>query len=414
MKEKSYMVIIPENQDDISPDKLKERLNSDNCINVLEYDEKTICYKIGIGQREYIVRFALTPIEIPSYFRSVHLFTDLDFQKINSIKLGISVEMEYTDSFLDSYHDQLRIINCIMPDKLAVIDIPSEKLLSGKWVKLAAESEIPPAPKYLFTVQAVSDGSNEVWLHTHGLKRCGLSELEILCSNKEMCSSHYYIIETIAVRMIENEMALEPYEPMFLAWLTDKVAMVATIVDWRKGLEFYPDAEIGKADDRDDYHAEGTSVIMLYLSPDDRDSKKLSKVQELDEYLGQNTMFMVSTSETARMRKLAQERIDYVRRAAAEKDTNVLLKIGLHMDDEFIDPDRDEQEQREHIWFELKSIKKGLFNNKEVFEAELTQDPYYVKGMKKGSIGKFEVSDITDWIIFANKRRYSPDDVYMM
>lgn len=414
MKEKSYMVAIPEKQDDISPEKIKERLNSDSRITVIESDEKTICYKISIGQRKYTVRFALTPVEIPDYFRSVHLFTDLDFQKIGSIKFGVSVEMEYTDSFLESYHDQLRIINCIMPDKLAVIDIPSEKLLSGKWVKLAAESEIPPAPKYLFTVQAVSDGNDEVWLHTHGLKRCGLSELEILGSNKEMCNSHYYIIETIAVRMIENEMGLEPYEPMFLAWLTDKVAMVAALVDWKDGLRYYPEANIGKADDRDDYHAEGTSVIMLYLSPDDRDAKKLSKVQELDKYLGENTMFMVSTSETERMRKLAQERIDYVRRAADGKDTHILLKIGLHVDKEFLDADRDPEEQREHIWFELRSIKKGLFTSKEMFEAELTQDPYYVKGMKKGSIGKYSVSDITDWIIFANKRRYSPDDVYMM
>ncbi len=414
MKEKSYMVAIPEKQDDISPEIIKERLNSDSRITVIECDKKTICYKISIGQRKYTVSFALTPVEIPDYFRSVHLFTDLDFQKIGSIKLGVSVEMEYTDSFLESYHDQLRIINCIMPDKLAVIDIPSEKLLSGRWVKLAAESEIPPAPKYLFTVQAVSDGNDEVWLHTHGLKRCGLSELEILGSNKEMCSNHYYIIETIAVRMIENEMGLEPYEPMFLAWLTDKVAMVAALVDWKEGLRYYPEASIGKADDRDDYHADGTSVIMLYLSPDDRDAKKLSKVQELDEYLGENTMFMVSTSETERMRELAQERIDYVRRAAGGKDTHILLKIGLHVDKEFLDADRDPKEQREHIWFELKSIKKGPFNRKEMFEAELTQDPYYVKDMKKGSIGKYSVTDITDWIIFANNRRYSPDDVYMM
>ena len=172
--------------------------------------------------------------------------------------------------------------------------------------------------------------------------------------------------------------------------------------------------ELGKSEDRDEYHSEDTEVVMLYLHEDDVDAKKVERVQFLDKYLGHNTMFMVSNEETNRMRKLAQERIGYVKTIMELKDpdVHVLLKIGLQVDKEFINPESDPETQKEHIWFELKEIKKKLL--KEVFVCELTQKPYYVKKMDEGSIGKYTVSDITDWIIFTKERRYTPDDAYML
>lgn len=424
MKETSCMIVVPENEADLHLEKILIRLGSSDDIKVKEIAKKkenedkdedlSIAMKISVDSREYEVVFSVVDVEIPEFFRTIHAFLDLDFQKIEKIHIGLNVEIDYSGNFLTSYHDQLRIINLVVPGHLAVMDTASEKIISGRWVKLAAESKIPPAPRYLFTVQAISGEGDEVWLHTHGLKRCGLPEVEILGSNKEMYNSHYSIIESIAVNMIENERALPPYEPMFLAWLTEDIAMVATLVDWQEGLKYYSDAGIGKAEERDEYHSEDTMVVMLYLSPDDVDAKKLSKVQVFDDYLGQNTMFMVSDAETDRMRRLAQERIGYVKNIMekAGGDIHVLLKIGLPVDKEFIDPDRDMETQREHIWFELKDIKKRLL--KEIFVCELTQKPYYVKKMDEGSIGKYTVSDVTDWIIFADGGRYTPDDAYML
>lgn len=420
MKEKSFMVVIPEVQDDILPEKINKRLNSSAAIrfsgvlNSGGNEDEPPVFKIGVDSREYEVTVSTVPVEIPQFFRTEHFFSDLDYQKIDKIKIGLSVEIEYKDSFLTSYHDQLKIINALVPNKLAVMDIPSEKFISGKWVKLAAESEVPPSPKYLFTVQGISGEGDEVWLHTHGLKRCGLSDLEILASTKDMCSSHYQVLETIAVRMIENEEGLAPFEPMFLAWLTEEIAMVATVISWQDALGYYPEAQLGRAEDRDDYHSEDTSVLMLYLSPDDVDNRNVAKVQELDEYLGVNTLLMISTEETNRMRKLAQERIFYVKSAAELPDVHIMLKIGLHVDKQYLDPERDPKEQREHIWFELKEVKKALFGNKDYFRAVLTQEPYYVSYMKAGDTAKFEVDDITDWMIIRGKKRYTPDDVYLM
>ena len=424
MKEKSCMIVVPENEEDIWIEKVLARLENSNDIkmtgelkkkkNEEDDDIPGVAMTLSIDGREYKIALAVLHVEIPEFFRTVHAFSDLDFQKIEKIQVDMCVEMEYSKDFLTSYHDQLRIINLLVPGHLAVMDMPSEKVISGRWVKLAAESQVPPAPRYLFTVQAISGDGDEVWLHSHGLKRCGLPELEILGSNKDMFNTHYSVIESMAVRMIENEEALQPYEPMFLAWLTEDIAMVTTVVDWREGLKHYPDVELGKAEDRDEYHSQDTEAVMLYLHEDDVDAKKVERVQFLDKYLGHNTMFMVSNEETNRMRKLAQERIEYVKTIMDLKDpdVHVLLKIGLQVDKEFIDPESDPETQKEHIWFELKEIKKKLL--KEVFVCELTQKPYYVKKMDEGSIGKYTVSDVTDWIIFTKERRYTPDDAYML
>lgn len=422
MKETSNMIIVPENDRDIHIDKVLSEFNANAKMQTtaisktseqISEDGMSAEIYVYVEETEYKVNLSVVKLDIPPFFRKVHLFTDLDFQRIEAMTFGLSVEIEYNTRFLKSYHDQLKIVNVLLPQKLAVMDVPSEKMISGKWVKLAAESNIAPAPRYLYTVQAISCEGDEVWLHTHGLKRCGLTELEIICSNKEMYKIHYSVIENMANRMIEKESNIEAYDPMFLAWLTDTVAMVTTVVDWKEAVKYYPEAAMGGAESRDDYHSQDTSVIMLYKSKEDADNRKLSRIQEMDKYLGLNTMLMVSDAETNRMKKLARERIDYVRNAVKNNpEAHVLLKIGLYVDKEFLDPKSDKETQREHIWFELKEIKKEFF--KEVFVCELTQEPYCVKKMHKGSIGKYTVDDITDWEIFANNNRYTTDDVYLL
>ncbi len=440
MKEKSLMIVIPERKEDINPQLILKRLADSQKIKAeivnevgtkpsdlspgdnetifgTEKEEKAyLVLTVEIESRKYTVNVDYVNVDIPDFFVSTHCFSDLDFEKINEMDTGLSIEIEYTDEYLASYHDQLKLIECFVPDKLAVMDIPSEKMLSGKWVSLAADSNVPPSPKYLFSVQAISgeEDDDEIWLHSHGLKRCGLPDLEILGSSRDMYSTHYSIIETVAVRMIENEEAPNLYEPIFLAWLTDEAALVATLVTWETGLKYYPDVKLGTVEDRDEYHSEGTTVIMVYPGPDDADEEKPDKVQIFDEYLLDNPMFMISSSETARMRNMACERIEYMKKAFEmhEEDNHILLKIGLHVDKEFLDPEEPPENQREHIWFELMDIKNA--GGEDRFVCKLTQEPYYVKSMKTGSIGEYDISDITDWIIITKERHYSPDDAYMM
>lgn len=410
MREPSYMIVLPMNEKDIDePDILLDNLSANEHITIVDTkfdDEQGVIVDLKVDGKPYQMIMMPTDIEVPDMFRPQHDLTEEEYQKIDETTVGLGVYMDFDDDNAQCFYDQLRMIDAMFPEVLAVLDCASEKLLSGRWVSLAARSSTLPSPRYLFTVQAINDGGDEVWLHTHGMKRCGMFELEVLCSTRAMCNDHYKVIEAFAYHMLESEDGIEPGDAVFVARAGESY-IVCTAVDWKEALKFYPDAMLGaEADREDDVHSEDTCVLMVYKCPDDEENRKYSLLQDYDDELEDNPMFMLSGSETARMKSLAIERIPFMKKGFENKDNTVILKIGLTIDEQYWDDDG--KPQKEHIWFELKDIKDGCV------VAELTQDPYYVSGMKKGDTGTYLFEDITDWMIFTQKGTITPDDVYKL
>lgn len=261
------------------------------------------------------------------------------------------------------------------------------------------------APRYIYTVQAVTGEEEDcVWLHSHGLNRCRLPELEILNSTKEMYQSHYNVIETMANRMLELAEPLEPKEPLFVARMTEEIPMVATLVEWQEAVEHYPEDMLGGKADREEGHNENTCAIFIYPTHEDVEKQNYAPVCIFDEYMEANPIYMISTEETERMKRLAGERLDYMLKAFKNKENKIIVKIGLKINEEF----RDEQNQWEHIWFELLEPMEGKLR------CRLIQEPYYVKDMHEGSEGIYPFDQITDWLIFTKERRITADDVYLL
>lgn len=405
-KEISFMVAVPEKTDDLkSIENLLNNLKENESVEIVSMKfEEDVLLKLKIGENTYDVNMYPYEIHIPEMFRIQHEFKDSDIEIIQNSTIGLAVEMEFGDDALISYHDQLKIIHALLPDIVAVLDASSEKMLSGTWVSLAAESNVPPAPRYLYTVQAVSGDDDCVWLHTHGLNRCGLTELEVLNSTKDTYNIHYNVIETMASRMLELEEELEEYEPFYIAMVTEGVPLFTTLVDWEEAVDQYEDDMLGGLSDRQDSHNENTSAIFCYLSPDDIENNEYSEIQEYDDLLGENPIYMLTNAETDRMRKLARERINYMIKMADDENVNILVKIGLKIDEEYEDVDI----EKEHIWFELLEVKSDSL------VGELTQEPYYVNNLKPGDVREYSFDDITDWIIFTKDERITPDDVYLI
>ena len=410
MQEPSYMIAIPKDQGLIEdPKNFMGNLTSCAFIKINDMDiddDRGLVVDLTIGDNDYEVEINPTGVEIPDFVRPEHAFTDEEVKMLDEAQAGLSVCFDYEGDSNQCFYDQLRIIDALFPELLAVLDCPSEKLLSGKWVSLAAKSSVLPAPRYLFTVQAISDGGDEVWLHTHGLKRCGLYELEILNSNKEFFNDHYKMIESFALRMLESDDPIEPGDGVFVAQAAGK-ALTLTALDWKEALKFYPDVTLGTAEDRnDEVHDKDTCVLMIYRNDYEEQNKIFTPIQDFNQFLGQNPMFMFSTEETKRMSDLAIERIPYMLKAFENKDNTVIIKVGLITDKEHWSSE--DKPEREHIWFELKDVKDGSI------VAELTQEPYYVSGIKQGDIGTYPFSDITDWLVFTKECRISPDDAYLL
>lgn len=411
MKEDSYMIVIPNDDAVVKDPKIfLERLKSSEFITLDNVDFKDGYFEIDlkVEERPYTIWVSPDDIDIPDYVRMGHLLTKEEIKVIQNAKVGIAVSFTFEGDCRVCFHDQLRIIDAMIPKYAAVLDCPSEKLLSGKWVSLAAKSKVQPAARYIFTAQAVSEETGEVWLHTHGLKRCGMYELEILCLNKESYSEYYPIIENLAVRMIESDEPVEPGDPTYIARFYNGKILVVTAVDWKEALKHYPEATLGTAIDRnDDVHSDDTYVVMAYRNPHDAEKHIYTPVQEYSGELKNNPMFLYSNEETERMRSLAAERIEYLRKGFELPDSAALAKIGLIVDDKYQNEENDGI-QREHIWFEIKDIGENTVT------AMLTQEPYYVSGIKKGDVRTYPFTDITDWIVMTKRARITPDDAYLL
>lgn len=409
MREPSYMIIIPMKEEDIMDPKIFiDNVFKSEHVKIKDIggdEESGMIVTFQVDDAEYSVGVSPVDVEIPPYVRLAHSFSEDEFKLLDETRAGLSVCMDFEGDNNKCFYDQIRIINAMYPEMLAVLDCPSEKLLSGKWVSLAANSSVLPAPRYLFTVQAVTGDGDEVWLHTHGLKRCGLYELEILCSDRDHYNNHYKMIESFALHMLESDEPVEPGDA-FTAGQASGYELTLTAVDWKEALEYYPDAELGTAEDReDDVHGEDTCVLMIYKNDNAIENKIYTPVHDFNRFLGDNPMFYFSKDETRRMSALAVERTSYLLKAFENKDYEILLKIGLVVDEEYWDNGKP---QKEYIWFRLSDVK----DDKVI--CVLTQEPYYVSNIRKGDTGTYPLSDITDWLVYTDERSIGPDDAYLL
>ena len=407
MDRNSYMTAIPKNEEELKePDVMITRIREIAGLTLIKAEMENEKLQLEASYNDTLYEVTLYPMEfgeLPPFFRIQHVLTQEEAAELETRNIGLCVDMVFAGDALASYHLQLKLIDAIFSGILAVLDESAEKIISGRWVSLAAASNVSPAPRYLYTVQAVSDGEGEVWLHTHGLNRCGVTELEILGSTQENYGEHYNIIETMAKRILELEKPLEPEEPMFVARLSADDVLVATLLPWQDALKFYDENILGGGADRGEGHNGETSCIFVYVSEEDYARRTLSHVSVFDEVLAENPLYMISTQETERMKALALERLPYLRRCTGNADAKILMKLGILVDDA-----ENSGDNREHMWFELKEISDTSL------VAELINEPYYVKKIKLGDVGEYPIHMITDWIILLPEQRITPDDVYLL
>ena len=361
---------------------------------VLEYEGE----EFGIGF--YYYQFQMGDI----YEYQAQFFTEEEMKNIEAADMALTSFMSFHEDAIKSYKLQLKVLSALMQDALAYEDESAEKLLNKRWVELMVESKVNPEAISLYSVQAVFDEDKDVWLHTHGLARCGLTELEILHSDREHYNSHYEIISSFASRMLNPELDLDE-EYIILGQYINGDPIVVTKRIWPLGIKEYEPSILGTAKDRADSHNTKSSIIFLYTSKEDVDRNHIHKVEDMNELLEKNPIFFYSKQETARMRDMARERFNYVKKIMDRKDPAnnlVLLKLGLLVDNAKA-PD-----ELEHIWFELLEIKGDKFL------AKLTQEPYNISNLHEGDEGEYRIEDVTDWLIYSREGRIGPDMAYLL
>jgi len=404
-EEKSYMMVIPRDQDcDLLKNSI-ENINSTSEMKVIEHHlnaaEQVFYMTIEYQKEEYEVGFYSGGVSVPDYYLNHNfLFTEKEKTDLLSATKALTIFMKFHEDSKKSFQLQLKLAVAMVPDMIGVLDESAEKVLPAKWVVMTSKSKVLPSPKSLFNVQAVTDKKNNVWLHTHGLCRCGLTELEILGSNVSNYQNHYHLISTYATYLLDKNDTVDPRKSSaYIGCLVNGYPVVVTCRSWTEGILEYKKQKLGGINDRKNGHNSKTGIIFLYQSEEDEKNGVLSKISIYDTLWGENPLFFISEKETSRMKELAMERFSYVKEQSENKENTILIKIGLPLK---------EIGKFEHIWFELLEFKG------EKFKAKLTQEPYDIDTMHEGDEAWFTVKDVTNWTIYTKNKTIDPDLVYLL
>ena len=333
------------------------------------------------------------------YARGPYYPTKEEQEKLLKASTSITFCMGFNSNPKKSFHLQLKIIYSVVPNLISIIDESAEKLLPRNWVKITTSSNATPPADNLYTIQAISAENGEVWLHTHGLARCGIPELDILKTNRENYNVHYNLLSAYASYLLDNPKFEPSYAPIHLGFFTNDDPIIATSVSWTIALHEYSDLSVGNIDDREHEHNSKRNVIFVYTNKENIDSHSLTRVSDINSKWSQNPLFFISKEETNIRTIIAKERFNYLKTLSKNEANEVLIKIALPITN---------SEDREHIYFKLIS-----FDN-EKFKAELIQSPYADVKMQKGDIGYFTIDDVSDWLVYTEQGTIYPSHVYLL
>lgn len=403
-EEQSYMMIIPNDENKNLVEGALDRISTIKGLKITDtsYDiEGHITIKLTYEKEDYEVGLFVEGISVPDYYLNRNfLFTGEVAKKILAAKTALTIYMKFTENIKKSYQLELKLALALVPDLIGVLDESAEKMLPAKWVELTANSKVLPSSKDLFSIQAVTGKNSKVWLHTHGLCRCHMTELEILESDQENYQNHYNLLSIYAMYVLDKKPPVDPRtESAYIGELINGYPVVVTCRSWTEGIQEYKKLHLGGEKDREMGHNSMTSVVFLYKSEEDEKQGKLSKVSDYDNLWGDNPLFFFSDEETFRMKDLAIERFNYVLENYSKEGNTVLLKIGLPLK---------EKGKFEHIWFELLECKG------ERFKVKLTQEPYDIPDIHTGYEAWFTKKDVTDWLIYTPVAAINPSNAYLL
>ena len=313
----------------------------------------------------------------------------------------IGVSTTFASRPLRDFHRQIRVLHAAAPDAVLAMDLPACRPHPASWLRESAGSAVPPAPTSLFVIHAVyddKDPAGRVWMHTHGLGRCGSIELEIMDVTREDASTLALLVNTVAAMFVEQG-APPPDRPfqagkgLDLLWLP-----------WEDGLKKIGGKTSGGLADRDEAH-EGAAGLLFVPAKGLFGRRYMSPAAHAP-VLAENPLLFVSRMETERMALLAKDRwaafVELQRSHGAHDDWAFLVKLGYPVDGAENDADR------EHLWFQVHDV------HGPDLDATLTNEPYAVSALSKDARGRHSIELMTDWAILNPMGHFTPDTLHLL
>ena len=311
----------------------------------------------------------------------------------------VSVTCKLGRNVLESLHAQVRLLAALAPNAVAMLDLNALHARTGDWIRDAASASVPPAPTSFFTVHSVFDDHRNAWLHTHGLHRMGCIELDIVGVRRRHAAALGDLINGVARFFLDC--GVPPPNTRFhagndlpLVWLP-----------WEAGL-LQVDASPGGAADRDAGHGCERGIL---FAPAKDSPERLEPPRSYVRLIEADPIFYVSPAETARMQRLARERLPSFlalqSRYAKNRKWDFQVKLGFATDN---NAEGHTCSGVEHLWFDVQSATRMSV------DGTLVNQPYHVARLRQGQRGTFDLRLLTDWAIESPGGRYTPESVLQL
>ncbi len=325
-----------------------------------------------------------------------------ELEQVEKSDAGLVAEIMFTNDINKSYLFQLKLLNTLFDDICAVVDLSANSLCSGKWLKHVVKSKVAPQTSFLYSIHATTGDEDDIWLHTHGLHRCGLYELEMLNLTRDNYNIALDVLSYLVANLLENGIC-EEYE---LIQVGQNVYVA--LQNSEEAILRYENI-VGISDyDREDHNV-NCMTVLTYDTEIAFETKALDDLTELlrdIENYG-NPAYILSQNETIRMATVAKETFKSFLKLCDNLENSGIIKCGIAVDDEY--QDESDVINKEHLWFDFieynESTKQiiGILRNK----------PYFIKDLNVEDKVSLSFDDTTDWIVYGGEVRYTPNNIYL-
>ena len=286
------------------------------------------------------------------------------------------------------FHRLLRILDrAAVPGLPAVYDDNALVVRSGRLVADLSAASVSPRVATTFAIHAVH-GRGGAWLHTHGVARMGLPDVDLVLTPADDVREAYDLIDAVVDALVGGA---RPEARTGRLTLGEGVELRALPLD--QAFKLLPtDCAGGPGDRTGDLEDHAAGRLVLLDATEDGPPRAL-----LEGGAGTGVLFK-SPDETARQSQLSLERWGtfgqlFVMRRGRGWRFHVKLAF----------PRTSDPESREHLWFEVLGLRPGGVHGR------LMNEPHDVAGLALGAESWEELERLTDWLIVTPGGNFDPE-----
>jgi len=421
VKSESLFTLTPERP--VAMDGIIQRLEQQTLIEgTLSYhveSEDALTLQLMTGEDQYHYRITLNhryPLEHLQYTsRACEIDSSVQAEASRE-RQRVKVSSVWSEDPFLCWHMQLRVLAVVVPDMLLGQDTSAgNKLFTRQWLAFQTQTFANPALSIFYTLDAI-DFDSWYWVHTHGMGRLGLPEIEINVPRShdglewaEGCIDTFIDISLGDGHVLFHEAiplaANSQHEEYLIALPWEQGEAFADSSKHLDEVRKLPELEeiisrpsAAQLEERGEAHT-GPSCWLFHLAGQ-RGRLENCYAPDFDT---KHPHFYRSIARTQREAVTARLRWPYFQALFEGTARN---NIWLFMVKAAIPYDGGSK--RENMWFIADAI------DADSLLGELISEPVHVQGMQNGQRYRLELEQVVSWTINTDKAKITVDNIYQL